>query len=436
MSPSRTLATALLVLAVLPATPALADQAVAELSRQSPIAAYKGWEAWSSYDADTSRYRLMVRSPGGVAQPQLEPARQPFDISLGPDADGHVVGVYRQCRSSGCDIGVLSVSTGTVRTLRAVSSPTVDEATPAIFRSTVVFTRRFSGCDVPFVKDLGSSVAPRRLLGRKCLQTPAGHVSISGTRIVISSLDMSKADRNGAGPKTSELRRYSSRSRGSRVIASQTFGEESNLFGQVAQDNRYAYTVRTGIHAPNAFVRIPWSGGRPQQTRAFRTLTDAFAKPGANSSIYVASQESGGPACDGSDDVPCRLIYMPRLPFAGAQLRPPPRLSVAYQGQPRAGQPLTFTGSLSNEIYTTRSVVGTRLRTVRPVVGVDVELYRRVGSQPERFEPTGLHATTDADGSYTIVVPALDGNPWYTAVAATPEVPTWAGRGTVGSVAP
>jgi hypothetical protein len=55
MSPSRTLATALLVLAVLPATPALADQAVAELSRQSPIAAYKGWEAWSSYDADTSR---------------------------------------------------------------------------------------------------------------------------------------------------------------------------------------------------------------------------------------------------------------------------------------------------------------------------------------------------------------------------------------------
>jgi hypothetical protein len=174
MSPSRTLATALLVLAVLPAAPALADQAVAELSRQSPIAAYKGWEAWSSYEADTSRYRLMVRSPGGVAQPQLEPARQPFDISLGPDADGHVVGVYRQCRSSGCDIGVLSVSTGTVRTLRAVSSPTVDEATPAIVRSTVVFTRRFSGCDVPFVKHLALRWLRAGCWGASACRRPPG----------------------------------------------------------------------------------------------------------------------------------------------------------------------------------------------------------------------------------------------------------------------
>ena len=74
------------------------------------------------------------------------------------------------------------------------------------------------------------------------------------------------------------------------MIAEQSFGEESNLFGQVAQDDRFAYTVRVGIHPANTFVRISWSGGRPEEVRAFRTLTDAFAKPSANSSLYVESQ--------------------------------------------------------------------------------------------------------------------------------------------------
>ena len=59
----------------------------------------------------------------------------------------------------------------------------------------------------------------------------------------------------------------------------------------------------------------------------------------------------------------------------------------------------------------------------------------RTGSSPERFDDTGLRTVTGADGSYRIVLPAA-GDPWYTAAAATAPVPTWAGRGTVGSVAP
>jgi hypothetical protein len=43
---------------------------------------------------------------------------------------------------------------------------------------------------------------------------------------------------------------------------------------------------------------------------------------------------------------------------------------------------------------------------------------------------------TNAAGHFDIVLPAVPGNPWYTAVAATPGIPTWAGRGTVGSTAP
>ena len=35
------------VLALVPVAPAAADQAVAEIARESPVAAYGGWEAWS-----------------------------------------------------------------------------------------------------------------------------------------------------------------------------------------------------------------------------------------------------------------------------------------------------------------------------------------------------------------------------------------------------
>ena len=108
-----------------------------------------------------------------------------------------------------------------------------------------------------------------------------------------------------------------------------------------------------------------------------------------------------------------------------------PQLTVAYQGQPRTGQPLPFSGTLTQQVVAGNSVVSTT-----PLAGVSVGLYHRTGSSPERFDDTGLRAVTGADGSYAIVLPAAAGDPWYTAVAATPGVPTWAGRGTVGSVAP
>jgi hypothetical protein len=69
---------------------------------------------------------------------------------------------------------------------------------------------------------------------------------------------------------------------------------------------------------------------------------------------------------------------------------------------------------------------------VDPVPGVSVDLRARVGQSPETFVGTGLTATTAADGGWAITLPSLPGSPWYTAVAATPDVVTWAGRGTVG----
>jgi hypothetical protein len=427
----RKLVPALAALALIPSAPAAADQAIAEIGRESPVAAYGGWEAWSAFDEASGRYALTLRDPqGAVKAAPLPPAATPWDVSLGPDAAGNVVAVYRSCGASGCDVRRLNVVTGRDQALQTVSSPRYDEATPAIWRSMAVFTRHVGRCDVPYVKDLSSSRPSRRLLKSRCLTTPAGQAAIRGSRIVISSMDLSHADSNGAGRKTSELRVYSSRAAGSRVIDQQTFGEESNLFGQVALDARYAYTVHYGLHPATAFVRVAFSGGAPQEVRALRELTGAFAKPSANGSIYVERQGGEEAGCDGFTDVPCRLVEAPSSPWLG-QRTLTPQLSVAYVGQPRRGQPLTFTGALTQQSAAGNSIAGTA-----PLAGVAVELYHRTGSSPERFEATGLRAVTAADGSYSIVLPTAGADPWYTAVAATPGVATWAGRGTVGSVAP
>jgi hypothetical protein len=432
MSLRRLLPVAALALGLVPAEPAGADQAVAELARQAPVSAYAGWEAWSSYDDATGRYTLMVAVPGQpAAAVGIPTSAHPFDVSLGPDRDHNVAAVYRRCGPSGCDIRRYNTASGHDVKLSTVSSPSYDEATPAIWGANVVFTRRVRGCDVPYVKSLSSSAPSRRLLKSKCLQTDPGHASIRGTRIVVSSVDTSGADANGAGPKVAELRRYSATAGGSQVMVRQSFGEESNFFGQVAQDDRVAYTVRVGIHQANTFMRVPFAGGRPEEALAFRTLTDAFAKPAANSSLYVESQGGEETSCDGFTDIPCRLVRAPALPFGGVQRTLTPQLTVAYEGQPRAGQPLAFSGTLSQQVVSGSSVVSTT-----PLAGVPVGLFHRSGSSPERFQDTGLKAITGADGGYRIVLPAAAGDPWYTAAAATTPVPTWAGRGTVGSVAP
>jgi len=427
----RKLVPALAVLALVPAAPASADQAIAEIGRESPVAAYGGWQAWSAFDESAGTYALTLRDPNGaVKAAPLAHSKKPWDVSLGPDSNGDVVAIYRKCGSSGCDVRRLYVATGRDQLLKSVSSPQYDEATPAIWRSTVVFTRHIGDCDVPYVKDLSSSKSSRRLLKSKCLTTPPGQAAIRGSRIVISSVDLSQADSNGAGLKTSELRLYSSTKSGSNVIDHMNFGEESNLFGQVALDDKYVYTLHYGVHPTNSFTRVPLAGGTPQELPVVRTVTGAFAKPSANASIYVELQGGEDSDCDGFTDVPCRLVYAPASPWAGPRTLTP-QLTVAYTGTPHSGQPLTFTGVLSQTTVNGKAIVGSA-----SLAGVTVELYHRTGSNPERFDATGLRAVTDAAGNYSIVLPAVGADPFYTAVASTPGVATWAGRGTVGSVAP
>lgn len=47
--------------ALLVVAPAGADEVVAELTRDTPIAAYGGVVAWSDYDVAIARYQLVIR---------------------------------------------------------------------------------------------------------------------------------------------------------------------------------------------------------------------------------------------------------------------------------------------------------------------------------------------------------------------------------------
>ena len=199
----------------------------------------------------------------------------------------------------------------------------------------------------------------------------------------------------------------------------------------MAQDDRFAYTVRVGIHQANTFMRISFSGGKPEEVRAFRTLTDAFAKPAANASLYVESQGGEETSCDGFTDIPCRIVLAPALPFGGVQRTLTPQLTVAYQGQPRTGQPLPFSGTLTQQVVSGNSVVSTTAAGRR--LGRPVPPHRLEPRALRRHRPEGRHAApTAATRSCCRPRPATPGTP----PRRRRPVPTWAGRGTVGSVAP
>ena len=319
----RLLPCALLALALVPAAPAAADQAIAEIARQSPVAAYGGWQAWSRYDDATHRYTLMLQAPGQpAAAARLSSSSRPFDVSLGPDANQNVVAVYQRCGSSGCDVRRYNAASGSDAKLSTVSSPSYDEATPAIWGSTVVFTRRVHGCDVPYVKNLSSSASSRRLLKSKCLQTDPGQASIRGSRIIISSVDTSGADSNGAGIKVAELRKYSSsvqRLAGARQ-AELRRGVQLLRPGGPGRSLRLHGARR---HPPGQHVRAHLvlgrqaRGGAAPFARSPPRSPSRARTPRSTSSPRVARR----PRATASRDVPCRIVLARRSRSAACSAR-------------------------------------------------------------------------------------------------------------------
>jgi len=274
--------------ALVTAAPAGADAVVAELTRDTPIAAYGGVVAWSDYDAATKRYRLVVREGDETARAPIAGSRRAFDVSLGPDARGRVVALYTRCRTAtrGCDVYRYDLRARRERKVVSVSSPVKDEAWPVQWRDRLAFVRRdraygfavendryqlrpdlagrarggtLVDCDVPYVKALSARAPSRRLDRGLC--APTTGMSIRGDSIV----QVTDLDQGGAGSE-SQVRRLRARGGAARVLARAGGGEGGySPFSSPSQSASAVWLTRTGFREATpslVFLRIDLASGR------------------------------------------------------------------------------------------------------------------------------------------------------------------------------
>jgi hypothetical protein len=153
------------LLVVMVAAPgvAFANDTIATVSSPTPVSAFAGRLAWSSYDPATRGYRLMTSARGVTSTLPVRPRRVPFDVDLGPDRNGDTVAVYSRChrdppgrdpaignaltqmpdwaRGRGCDLYELDFETGREKRISAASSPESSEFLPSIWKSRIAFAR-------------------------------------------------------------------------------------------------------------------------------------------------------------------------------------------------------------------------------------------------------------------------------------------------------
>jgi hypothetical protein len=429
------------------AAPAQADDMVAELARDTPIAAYGGQLAYSAYDAASGRYTLMIAARDGApAAAPIATSQRAFDVSLGPDAKGRVVALYTRCRSAEkrCDIYRYSPSLRRESRL-GFSSPREDEAWPVQWGTRVAFVRRhpkggkgeIPNCDIPYVKKLTSTVPPRRLDRGSCAITTG--MSLRQSRIVQVTFGSPPTKRF-----ESQVRVLSTRGGAVKVVARQGSGEESNEFVSPNQGPDAIWLTRTGVNPEPTFVLIDLRPRRPRvrEVRAQTELTGAFARDNqSGTSWYVEGTGFRGDGCASEEPVPCRLVRASVSPFSPLPHALLPTLTITSTADTTPnflyGDPFVLSGRLTRKIVHF-GVVG---RT-DPIGGVPVALLARVPDPAgpgvrETFRPTSLTATTDADGRWSATLAAPPSQPAFSAVAssAAAGVPaTYAGRGTAGTV--
>ena len=430
--------------ALAPATPAGADDYVASLARDTPIAAYGGALAWSDYDTATNRYRLVVAARGAApAAAPIPPARRAFDVSLGPDPANRPVALYTRCTRAagtrGCDVYRYDVAMRRERRL-GFSSPREDEAWPAQWGIRVAFVRRHRtggvgaalDCDVPFVKTVNVPRPARRLHRGTCGRTTG--MSIHRERIVQVTLGSPP----GATGFDSQVRRLSTRGGAVKVLARQGTGEESDAFASPSQSVWSVWVTRSGLNPRPAFVRIDARTGRQREVPALTRLTGPLARDERGHLYYVEGSASGGESCLALGLAPCRLVHTAVDPFSSRQRALLPTLTIGGPGSNdrRAttfGDPFLLTGRLYRTIVSAGRVV-----RLDPLAGVPIELLE-VGSEPiggaETARPTGILVATGADGRWAYTVPYPGPRPWFSAVTGAPyQLPTHAGRGTSTAV--
>jgi hypothetical protein len=147
---ARTVAVAALAAATLAPAANAAPTTISTEPRATPIAAWAGTVAWSSFDPATSDYHLVVSRNGAAPQRvPVAPGPNAFDVDLGTNRNGSTYAVYSRCAipatdgrpPTGCDLYRLSLASGVEQRLDTLSSPTWDERDPTIFAGRIAFIR-------------------------------------------------------------------------------------------------------------------------------------------------------------------------------------------------------------------------------------------------------------------------------------------------------
>lgn len=424
------------VAALLPATGARADDYVASVPRDIPIAAYGGVVAWSDYDASARRYRLQLSAAGGSVAAPIRSNRQPFDVSLGPDARGSTVALYTRCTRSngtkGCDVYRYDVRGRREARVRAVSSPRVDEAWPVQWHKHLAFIRRrptggggrgaFAHCDLIYGKRLGARAPSRRLPRGTCAFTTG--LSMRGKRII----QVTEGNAGQSETVETQVRRLSVRGGKVKVLARTRYSEEPHSFFAPSQSMSGIWLTHIGVFRPASFVHIEPRSGRRREVRAHANLTGSFARDERGRFYYLESP--AGENCMDAGPVPCRLASAATSPFASRPRTLLPELTISAPSRPPSTGPYVLSGRLTVTVVR-RGTVARK----DPIAGVPIELLRRVEDPAlpaphETFRPTGALAVTGADGRWSYALPAPPPSQALSAVTrASGLAPTYAGRG-------
>jgi hypothetical protein len=149
------------------ASTAVAQEQPAPRSQDSPAAGlvdvFGGVTVWSA-PADGG-YALMARSAAGVVRLPVRPRAVPFDVDLGPEANGGIVAVYSRCSTEpigsraaldrgilavpgpayttgrGCDLYRFDFASGREAKIASTSTATGSEMLPSYWKGSLAFVR-------------------------------------------------------------------------------------------------------------------------------------------------------------------------------------------------------------------------------------------------------------------------------------------------------
>jgi hypothetical protein len=168
-----TLLTAAAVLAAAPAAQAAAASTLAVEQHATTVSTYRDAIAWSSYDAASGDYKLMLDRAGRIAPAAVARSRTAFDVDLGTSRGGALVAVYSRAGK----LYEYVVASAKERKL-AVAVAGAKLSQPTVLAGRIAFVARAKGHDSLYLRK------GTRGVGAVVSSSPAiSDPDLSGTRL-------------------------------------------------------------------------------------------------------------------------------------------------------------------------------------------------------------------------------------------------------------